>query len=229
MLAALIRRDVSLLRDGIERVADVERSGVAGASRTGARPAHGRARARDRHGRPLGAAGPRRDAGGVRHPAARRPRHPLARAGDPRRHAARPRARPVVGRGRDGDDDVGRGAHRPRRDDPRRAHGRAPASAPAARSHRPDPHAHRPRRPAHPHVVDEDGRRILRTLVNRSLLAAIGAVFVLASTVLLVASDQGPAVGGDTGLFEVLGYFGLLAGAVLMLRVVAAVARDGTT
>jgi hypothetical protein len=46
---------------------------------------------------------------------------------------------------------------------------------------------------------------------------------------LLVASDNGPAIGGETGLFELLGYFGLLAGAVLMLRVVAAVARDGTT
>ena len=79
------------------------------------------------------------------------------------------------------------------------------------------------------HIVDEDGRRIVRTLANRSLLAAIGAVFVLASTILLVASDKGPAIGGETGLFELLGYFGLLAGAVLMLRVVAAVARDGTT
>jgi ubiquinone biosynthesis protein len=79
------------------------------------------------------------------------------------------------------------------------------------------------------HIVDEDGRRIVRTLANRSLLAAIGAVFVLSSTVLLIASDPGPSVGGDTGLFELLGYFGLLAGAVLMLRVVAAVARDGTT
>ena len=79
------------------------------------------------------------------------------------------------------------------------------------------------------HVVDEDGRRIVRTLANRSLLAAIGAVFVVASTILLVASDPGPAVGGEAGLFELLGYFGLLAGSVLMLRVVAAVARDGTT
>ena len=79
------------------------------------------------------------------------------------------------------------------------------------------------------HIVDEDGRRIVRTLANRSLLAVIGAVFVLASTILLVASDRGPDVGGETGLFELLGYFGLLAGAVLMLRVVAAVARDGTT
>jgi hypothetical protein len=36
-------------------------------------------------------------------------------------------------------------------------------------------------------------------------------------------------VGDDAGLFEIFGYFGLLAGTVLLLRVVAAVARDGTT
>ena len=78
-------------------------------------------------------------------------------------------------------------------------------------------------------VVDEDSRRILRTLVNRGLLAGIGAAFLLVSTMLLVASDDGPAVADQVGLFEVLGYGGLLAGTVLSLRVVAGVARDGTT
>jgi ubiquinone biosynthesis protein len=79
------------------------------------------------------------------------------------------------------------------------------------------------------HVVDEDGRRLLRTFVNRSLLAAVGATFVLASTALLVAPDAGPTVASSTGLFELVGYAGLLGGTVLLLRVVAAVARDGTT
>jgi hypothetical protein len=78
-------------------------------------------------------------------------------------------------------------------------------------------------------VVDEDGRRIFRTLVNRALLALVGAVLLLASTALLVAQDEGPRVSAGTGLFEVLGYGGLLGGIVLLLRVVAAVARDGTT
>jgi len=78
-------------------------------------------------------------------------------------------------------------------------------------------------------VVDEDGRRILRTLVNRALLSAIGVAFLAVSGVLLVATDQGPTVATDTGLFEIFGYAGLLAGTVLLLRVVAAVARDGTT
>jgi ubiquinone biosynthesis protein len=78
-------------------------------------------------------------------------------------------------------------------------------------------------------VTDEDSRRIMRTLVNRALLAGIGAAVLAVSAVLLVASDPGPAVAEDTGLFEIFGYGGLLAGAVLVLRVVAAVARDGTT
>ena len=79
------------------------------------------------------------------------------------------------------------------------------------------------------HVVDEDSGRILRTLVNRALLAATGAAFLVASTVLLVATEDGPTVTGSTGLFEFFGYGGLFIGSVLLLRVVAAVARDGTT
>jgi ubiquinone biosynthesis protein len=78
-------------------------------------------------------------------------------------------------------------------------------------------------------LVDEDSRRILRTLVNRMLLAGIGAALLVVSAVLLVAPDAGPAVADRTGLFEIFGYGGLLAGVVLVLRVVAAVARDGTT
>ena len=78
-------------------------------------------------------------------------------------------------------------------------------------------------------VIDEDGRRILRTLVNRTLLAGIGIGLLLVSTFLLVAQDAGPAVADRTGLFEIFGYGGMLAGIVLVLRVVAAVARDGTT
>ena len=78
-------------------------------------------------------------------------------------------------------------------------------------------------------VVDEDGQRILRTLVNRALLTAIGFAFLVLSGILLVASDTGPTVASGTGLFEVLGYGALLSGTVLVLRVVTAVARDGTT
>ncbi len=51
MLARLIRRDVSLLRDGIERVADVTEAVVAGAARARARAADGRERPADRRDR----------------------------------------------------------------------------------------------------------------------------------------------------------------------------------
>ena len=59
--------------------------------------------------------------------------------------------------------------------------------------------------------------------------SATGAAFLAVAAVLLVAADHGPTVGGDAGLFEVFGYFGLFVGTVLLLRVAAAVARDGTT
>ena len=78
-------------------------------------------------------------------------------------------------------------------------------------------------------ITDEDGRRMLRTLVNRALLGGIGAVVLGVSSVLLVATDPGPSISEGTGLFEVFGYGGLLAGSVLVLRVVDAIARDGTT
>ena len=78
-------------------------------------------------------------------------------------------------------------------------------------------------------VVDEDGRRILRTLVNRLLMAGIGAAFLVVSAMLLVATEEGPTVAEGTGLFEMFGYGGMLAGVVLLLRVVEAIARDGTT
>jgi ubiquinone biosynthesis protein len=77
-------------------------------------------------------------------------------------------------------------------------------------------------------VVDEDRSRIVRTLVNRALLVAVGAALLLSSTLLLVATEEGPAVSDSVGLFEIFGYGGMLAGSVLVFRVVAAVARDGT-
>ena len=79
------------------------------------------------------------------------------------------------------------------------------------------------------HIMDEDGRRTVRTLVNRALLGAVGAAFLVVATMLLVASEAGPQVAQGTGLYEIFGYGGLLIGTVLLLRVVAAVARDGTT
>ena len=78
-------------------------------------------------------------------------------------------------------------------------------------------------------VLDEDGKRVLRTLVNRALLAGIGAAFLVVGAVLLGSADTGPVLSGETSLIDIFGYGGLLTGTVLLLRVVAAVARDGTT
>jgi ubiquinone biosynthesis protein len=78
-------------------------------------------------------------------------------------------------------------------------------------------------------VVDEDSRRILRTLANRFLLVLAGAAFLITSAWLLVATEAGPRISGETGLYDIFGYGGLLIGVVLVLRVVAAIARDGTT
>ena len=64
-------------------------------------------------------------------------------------------------------------------------------------------------------VIDEDSRRIVRTLVNRPCSAASAPPCSLVSAILLVATDAGPGVADGTGLFEIFGYGGLLAGAVL--------------
>jgi hypothetical protein len=78
-------------------------------------------------------------------------------------------------------------------------------------------------------VLAEDDGRLLRTLVNRALLAAVGGVLLLTSALLLAAARDSRAVVGGVTMYEIFGYGGLLAGAVLVLRVVAQVARDGTT
>ena len=78
-------------------------------------------------------------------------------------------------------------------------------------------------------IVDEDQHRIVRTLANRALLGVVGSAFLVASALLLVANDPGPTLATSSGLFEIFGFGGLFAGTVLLLRVVAAVARDGTT
>ena len=64
-----------------------------------------------------------------------------------------------------------------------------------------------------------DDARLVVTLVNRAVLAFLGAALGLVST-LLLRTPGGIGLFGDTTLLEVLGYFGLIAGAVLMMRVV---------
>ena len=76
-------------------------------------------------------------------------------------------------------------------------------------------------------VAAEDESRFTRTLWNRTLLAGIGLGLALVS-VLLMGLEVGPLVGGDTRLVVLLGAGGLAFGSVLVMRVVAAVVRDGT-
>ena len=88
IMAALVRRDVSLLRDGIERVAEMaEAVPPERLERAFARLMADHMRP-DRRRRSVDPAGPRRDPVGVRHPPARRPRDPVAGPGHARRHAA---------------------------------------------------------------------------------------------------------------------------------------------
>ena len=68
-----------------------------------------------------------------------------------------------------------------------------------------------------------DDVRVLMTAVNRLVLTLTGGLLFIGSALLLAVAEGGP----DTSLPEVLGYVGLAAGAVLLLRVVAAVVRDG--
>ena len=107
---------------------------------------------------------------------------------------------------------------------------RPPAAATPSRPHRSHPDAHGPRRPSHP---QRDRRRLPTDPADarepRALGGGRGDALARLCRVLLVPADAGPRVSTDVGLFEILGYGGLLAGIVLLLRVVAAVARDGTT
>jgi ubiquinone biosynthesis protein len=65
--------------------------------------------------------------------------------------------------------------------------------------------------------------RVVTTLVNRVLLVVAGSALVVGSA-LLVA---GTSTAEGTSLAEVTGFIGLAVGLLLLLRVVAAVVRDG--
>lgn len=71
-------------------------------------------------------------------------------------------------------------------------------------------------------------QRVLTRLVDRVVLAVIASAAGIGSVV-LVASDSGPLIRNDLLVNELLGYVGLTAAAVLALRVVAGVIRDGST
>ena len=73
-------------------------------------------------------------------------------------------------------------------------------------------------------ATDRDGELINR-LANRLLLGFAGATLGIVSAILL-GLHAGPVVSGETTLLDVLGYVGLFAGVVLLLRVVLAAIRE---
>jgi ubiquinone biosynthesis protein len=74
---------------------------------------------------------------------------------------------------------------------------------------------------------DPKNEQVLSKLVDRMVLAIISAALGVGS-VLLIDVQVGPELGGHTILNEVLGYVGLAASAILALRVIAGVIRDGS-
>jgi ubiquinone biosynthesis protein len=59
----------------------------------------------------------------------------------------------------------------------------------------------------------------LTTIVNRTVLAFVGAALGIVS-VMMLRTVAGPAVTADLRLYELLGLLGLVTGAVLLMRVV---------
>ncbi len=73
---------------------------------------------------------------------------------------------------------------------------------------------------------DERDERVLTRMVDRVVLGIVASATGLTS-VFLLGSRAGPEFGDAIALNEVLGYFGLTAAALLVLRLVAGIIRDG--
>jgi len=72
----------------------------------------------------------------------------------------------------------------------------------------------------------ERDARVLTRLVNRAILAFVGAALGIVS-VLLLGLSGGPIVSGTVSLFDIFGYTGLALSTVLLLRVVVLAIKDG--
>ena len=71
----------------------------------------------------------------------------------------------------------------------------------------------------------ERDARVIVTLVNRMVLGIVGGMIAIGSALLLLVEDGGGSDG--TSLTRVFGFLGLALATALLLRVVAAVVRDG--
>jgi ubiquinone biosynthesis protein len=69
--------------------------------------------------------------------------------------------------------------------------------------------------------IDAIGR-----LANRGVMAFVGAV-ISALSVVLIVTDAGPEFAGEATLLNTIGYLGLFAGVVLLMRVTAQILREG--
>ncbi|MGH9226965.1 MAG: ABC1 kinase family protein [Acidimicrobiales bacterium] len=68
--------------------------------------------------------------------------------------------------------------------------------------------------------------RVVSTLVNRLVLGLVGGLILLGSAI-LVGTSSGPTVSDSTSFAQVFGFVGLGVAGILLLRVVAAIVRDG--
>jgi ubiquinone biosynthesis protein len=75
-------------------------------------------------------------------------------------------------------------------------------------------------------LSDERDVRLVTRLVDRLVLALVAAATGVGSAI-LVSVEAGPTFGGSISINEILGYAGIAASAVLALRVVANIVRDG--
>ena len=75
-----------------------------------------------------------------------------------------------------------------------------------------------------PFGAPEDEQAV-RALVNRGILAFLGASLGVVSA-LLFAAQGGPAITRTLTLFDVLGFIGMFAGAVLIMRVAMEIFLD---
>jgi ubiquinone biosynthesis protein len=72
----------------------------------------------------------------------------------------------------------------------------------------------------------EQDTRVIATMVNRIVLGVLGGMVAVASAILLTIEGGAQVIGGTT-LTRVFGFVGLFVAAALVLRVVAAIIRDG--
>jgi hypothetical protein len=75
-------------------------------------------------------------------------------------------------------------------------------------------------------LSDERDQALLTRLVDRVVFAVIASALGIGSVV-LIGIDNGPSLTADITLNEFIGYTGLVASALLVMRVVANVIRDG--